>query len=79
MKTDTKLGLTDWNRIKNLNLSNSHIQLINFSQDQDECATHPCGDRGECIDLVAEFFCKCFPGYVGNRCETDINVRASYG
>lgn len=40
--------------------------------DIDECATSPCRNGGECVDLIAKFNCICPVGYSGTLCEVSI-------
>ncbi|CAG2161586.1 unnamed protein product [Oppiella nova] len=39
-----------------------------------ECISNPCLNRGICVDKVNDYECKCPKGYIGKRCETDVNV-----
>ena len=43
-------------------------------QDEDECASNPCGGNGNCIDLLNEFACICYPGFSGIFCETGEHI-----
>jgi len=38
-----------------------------------ECASKPCMNGGACSDKVSGFSCACLTGFVGNRCETDVD------
>ena len=38
----------------------------------DECSSNPCF-HGECIDGIAEYECKCDPGYEGPNCKLEID------
>ena len=40
-----------------------------FFLDINECAPDPCGDHGECEDLVNDYHCTCIPGFRGRNCE----------
>lgn len=42
-------------------------------RDLDECKPHPCKHNGTCIDLIANYSCKCMPGYTGQNCSIDID------
>jgi len=35
-----------------------------------ECASQPCHNGGVCTDELAEYVCKCVPGYGGLTCDT---------
>ena len=37
------------------------------------CAQNPCLYGGTCIDLKESFECECSIGFIGERCETDVN------
>ena len=37
--------------------------------DINECAGHPCGSHGTCVDCVNEFKCVCDLGYSGETCQ----------
>ena len=37
----------------------------------DDCASNPCKNGGQCVDGVAEYECRCLPGFQGLRCEID--------
>lgn len=39
----------------------------------DDCTPGACHNNGTCVDKVGGFECKCPPGFVGPRCEGDIN------
>lgn len=39
----------------------------------DDCSSGVCHNNGTCIDKVGGYECKCPPGFVGPRCEGDIN------
>lgn len=42
--------------------------------DIDDCASSPCQNGGQCIDLVGGYRCRCDgTGFEGNNCENDIN------
>ena len=38
-----------------------------------DCFDGACFQNGTCRDLVGTFICDCPPGFVGQRCEGDIN------
>ena len=46
---------------------------MNCQNETNECLSTPCKNNAECIDLVANFECKCKPGYFGRLCQIDIN------
>ena len=46
---------------------------INCEINIDDCLNDSCSYQGNCIDLLANFRCDCFPGYEGDSCETEIN------
>lgn len=46
---------------------------VNCQNETNECLSTPCRNNAECIDLLADFECKCKPGYAGRLCEIDIN------
>lgn len=39
----------------------------------DDCVVGACHNNGTCIDKVGNYDCLCPPGFVGSRCEGDIN------
>lgn len=39
-----------------------------------ECASSPCLNGASCVDLVNGYACLCPRGYVGQRCEVDVDV-----
>lgn len=39
----------------------------------DDCVPGSCHNNGTCLDRVGGFECHCPPGFVGPRCEGDIN------
>jgi len=39
----------------------------------DDCESAPCTHGSQCVDLVKDYKCTCFPGYDGKNCENDIN------
>ena len=39
----------------------------------DDCASDPCKNGGQCVDGVAEYECRCKPGFQGFTCEIDID------
>lgn len=41
--------------------------LFLFS-DVDDCAANPCRHNGTCVDLVADFVCRCVDGWKGRTC-----------
>lgn len=43
--------------------------------DIDECATSPCRNGGECVDLIGKFNCICPLGYSGSLCEVSNKIR----
>lgn len=52
-----------------------YIFLAGYEQDDcsentDECLSAECLNNSTCIDLVANYSCKCLPGFEGQRCET---------
>ena len=50
-----------------------HFSGANCENETNECLSTPCKNNAECIDLVANFECKCQPGYFGELCQIDIN------
>ena len=36
--------------------------------DIDDCANNPCQNNGTCVDLVADFVCRCRDGWKGRTC-----------
>ncbi|XP_072169938.1 LOW QUALITY PROTEIN: uncharacterized protein [Diadema setosum] len=44
---------------------------------EDECASNPCQNGGECIDHVNYYTCSCKDGFVGYHCQTDFDECAS--
>lgn len=36
--------------------------------DVDDCASSPCRHNGTCVDLVADFVCRCVDGWKGRTC-----------
>ena len=36
--------------------------------DIDDCVNITCSDHGDCIDLVADYWCDCTDGYAGRQC-----------
>ena len=43
--------------------------LLYCLEELNECESGPCGDNGNCTDLVNGFNCTCDPGYTGDTCE----------
>ncbi|XP_071442369.1 protein crumbs isoform X3 [Hetaerina americana] len=42
--------------------------------DVDECASHPCMHKGQCINQINQYACNCSEtGYMGDNCELDID------
>ena len=41
--------------------------------DIDECASGPCLNSGNCINLLNSFSCQCFTGFEGVFCEINKN------
>lgn len=39
----------------------------------DDCTPGACHNNGTCTDRVGGYECRCPPGFVGPRCEGDIN------
>ena len=48
----------------------SLFRLIPLKTDIDDCASHPCNNKGTCVDRVNGFNCSCAPGFNGTQCET---------
>ena len=44
--------------------------ILSSKTDIDECASHPCKNKGICTDQVNGFNCSCAPGFSGTQCET---------
>ncbi|XP_063968254.1 low-density lipoprotein receptor-related protein 2-like isoform X2 [Lytechinus pictus] len=42
-------------------------------EDIDECASGPCQNKGNCMDGINSYTCKCTQGYNGPTCEIDID------
>lgn len=40
----------------------------------DNCASLPCLNNGECIDLVDDYQCNCQTGYIGKNCQHEVDV-----
>ena len=53
------------------------------NEDANECASNPCGNRGNCSDQLTanvppdSFNCSCFDGWEGDRCQFDTDECAS--
>ncbi|KAL1493429.1 hypothetical protein ABEB36_011486 [Hypothenemus hampei] len=44
----------------------------------DDCASNPCSNGGNCLDLYHGFICQCPQGWEGSTCNTDINECARF-
>ena len=40
----------------------------------DECLPQPCLNGATCVDGIAEFTCRCLPGYEGETCQVSQNL-----
>ena len=40
----------------------------------DNCASLPCLNSGECIDLIDDYQCNCQTGYIGKNCQHEVDV-----
>jgi hypothetical protein len=43
----------------------------------DHCSSHPCKNKGTCLIIENNYFCKCQPNYSGFNCEIRINYCSS--
>ena len=48
------------------------LDLYSICLEINECDSHPCANGGTCEDKLANFKCKCAPGYTGVQCQTGI-------
>ena len=48
------------------------LRYSNHIADIDECASSPCQNGGNCIDIVNGHTCNCIDGYDGANCENGI-------
>ena len=39
----------------------------------DPCSNDPCGNNGECEDIIDSYNCRCQPDFTGTNCETKID------
>ncbi len=46
--------------------------------DSNQCATSPCMNGGQCVDLYRRYACICPDGYVGSRCETGMCISSKF-
>ena len=53
---------------KSASLFISYSFYYHFFLDVDDCASNPCQNNGTCVDLVADFKCKCIDGWKGRTC-----------
>jgi len=54
------------------------VSGVNCSIDVVDCIPDDVCNKGTCVDLLNNFTCDCFPGYEGNRCQTEINECTRY-
>ncbi|KAG9483301.1 hypothetical protein GDO78_009302 [Eleutherodactylus coqui] len=45
---------------------------------RDHCESHPCGNRGKCVNLWLSYYCNCHLPYRGNNCSTEYEA-AGFG
>ncbi|XP_069106281.1 uncharacterized protein [Argopecten irradians] len=76
--TDTIISLT--NHTSNVTSSLDLIVMESVSGviiKQDDCASTPCLNGGNCTDLLGDFLCDCVPGFDGKDCSQDLDVCTS--
>ena len=44
----------------------------------DECEGGPCQHGATCVDGIAQYSCRCLPGYEGRDCEVEIDECARH-
>lgn len=54
---------------KTVKISQIGYEQDDCSENTDDCLTAVCLNNSTCTDLIANYSCKCQPGYEGQRCE----------
>ena len=51
---------------------------VNCEINIDECEGGPCQHGATCVDGIAQYSCRCLPGYEGRDCEVEIDECARH-